>query len=348
MIDEPARAIMLLYVDDDKVLVRYLEKFLGRRGFQLRHAPDAESALAAIQDGGIDIIALDHYLPDATGLSLLAQIGSHVNSPPVVYVTGSSEAKVAVAALKAGAADFVFKTPGDDFAVLLEAALEQAIETRRLRMSKEAADNEVRQARARAELMLTEVNHRVANSLALVASLVRLQANLLNDEVAKEALQETEARIFAVSLVHKRLYTSGDFAFVNLEEYLSGLIEHLATSMQSEGNRATLRHTLEPLQFKTDASINLGIIVVEWVTNAFKYAYPNCSGEIRVTLKSVHNGKFILTVEDDGVGLGLVKSPKGTGLGTRMVKAMADHLRAEISYSEEHPGTVAQIVFNGI
>ena len=112
---------------------------------------------------------------------------------------------VAVAALKTGATDFVPKTVGDDFLVLLRSALEQAVEKGRLKSEKEAADEEVRVARDRAELLLAEVNHRVANSLALVASLVRLQANSITDPVAREALGETQARIYAVAAVHKRL-----------------------------------------------------------------------------------------------------------------------------------------------
>ena len=80
------------------------------------------------------------------------------------------------------------------------------------------------EARDRAELLVAEVNHRVANSLALVASVVRLQSNVITDPISKEALKETEARILVVAAVHKRLYTSDNARFVDLQEYLSSVL----------------------------------------------------------------------------------------------------------------------------
>ena len=107
-------------------------------------------------------------------------------------------------------------------------------------------------------MLLAEVNHRVANSLSLVASLVRLQANAVTDQAAKDALAETQARINAISLVHKRLYSSGDVRFVALDEYLSGLLEHLETSMRDEGHRrlAALRPRAAEAARPTPASIS--------------------------------------------------------------------------------------------
>jgi two-component sensor histidine kinase len=217
----------------------------------------------------------------------------------------------------------------------LAAGLEERVQSR-------TAD--LAQARDRAEVLLAEVNHRVANSLSLVASLVKLQGNAVTDPIAKAALDETYARIFAIASVHKRLYSSGDVRFVALDEYLSGLLDQLSTSMRNEGSGAWLRYDLEPLRLPTDASVNLGVVVSEWVTNAFKYAYPDTSGEVRVRLKALPNGRAELVVEDDGVGRqdGTVK---GTGVGTRLVTAMAGTMRAEIDYFARQPGAGARLVF---
>lgn len=337
--------IRVLYVDDDVALVRLVQKALGRRGFEVAHAAGPEDALAQVAAGAIDVIALDHYLSAGTGLDFLARLAALGKAPPVVYVTGSSEMNVAVAALKAGASDFVPKTVGDDFLVLLGSALEQAVGKANLKAQKEAAEEQVRLARDRAELLLTEVNHRVANSLALVSALVSLQANAVSDQAAKDALGETQARIYAISLVHKRLYSSGDVRVVALDEYLSGLLDHLRTSMRGQGHGASLSHELEPLKLGTDTSISLGVVLTEWVTNAFKYAYPARSGEVRVRLRQLAEGRGELAVEDDGVGRDDGGSARGTGLGTRIVKAMGASMGAEIEYSRRQPGTAARLIF---
>jgi len=194
-------------------------------------------------------------------------------------------------------------------------------------------------------VLLAEVNHRVANSLSLVASLVKLQGNALTDQAAKAALDETYARILAISLIHKRLYTAGDVRFVALDEYLSSLCDHLETSMRQEGHGASLTCRIEPLKLRTDAAVNLGIIVAEWVTNAFKYAYPDRRGEVRVGLRALPDGNAELVVEDDGIGRREGQPAHGTGLGTTLVNGVAATMTAEIQYLARAPGTAARLTF---
>jgi len=213
-----------------------------------------------------------------------------------------------------------------------------------LRVVERTAD--LTKARDRAQVLLSEVNHRVANSLALVSSLVSLQARAITDAGAKSALAETVDRIFAVSLVHTRLYGSNDARAVTLDEYLTGLLDHLKTSMRGEGQSATLTYDLAQVQLATDASINLGVVVTEWVTNAFKYAYPSGrAGEIRVRLRRLPEGKAELAVEDDGVGRSAGTPAKGTGLGSRIVTAMAQNLGGTVEYEQRSPGMLARLTF---
>jgi len=198
--------------------------------------------------------------------------------------------------------------------------------------------------RDRAGVLLAEVNHRVANSLSLVSSLITLQSRAVADQVAKDALAETQERIFAISLVHKRLYGSADVRSVQLDEYLTGLLEHLSTSLRGQGHGVSLSFAIEPIDLDTDASISLGVIITELVTNAFKYAYPDGIGEVRVRLIKAGD-QIELTVEDDGVGRAEGAPAKGTGVGTRIVKAMCMSLSAVIEYRGRQPGTAAHLSF---
>ncbi|MEO8630853.1 MAG: CHASE3 domain-containing protein, partial [Betaproteobacteria bacterium] len=199
--------------------------------------------------------------------------------------------------------------------------------------------------RDRAEVLVKEINHRVANSLSLTASMVALQSKATSSEALRAALSETHARIFAIADVHKRLYTSDDARSVALDEYLAGILEQMKTTMHSNGRAVGLHYELEPIRMPTDSSVNLGIVVSEWVTNALKYAYPDCVGEVRVKLRRVAGDRAELVVEDDGVGRNGGEI-KGSGLGTKIVTAMAAAINGEILYERRHPGTSARIFFN--
>jgi two-component sensor histidine kinase len=203
---------------------------------------------------------------------------------------------------------------------------------------------ELMRARDRAEVLLAEVNHRVANSLSLVGALVTLQSNATDNEAARAVLEETQARIYAVSLVHRSLYTLGDARFVDLDEYFRSLCEHLAASMRDAGHHATLTHKIDPIRLPTDRSINLGIVATEWITNAFKYAYPGGSGEVRVVLRRPQLETVELLVADDGIGRGSHSKPRGTGLGTKLVQAMASSMGASVAYEDGNPGTTARLL----
>ncbi len=343
----PDRSITVLYIDDDPALGRLVQKVLGRRGYAVEHVVDPEAGFARIAAGGIDAVILDHDLGTSSGLEVLAHLGTCEAAPPVVYVTASSELSVAVQALKAGAIDYVVKTIGEDFEVLLVSALEQSVERARLMRAKEAAEREVRQARDQAIILLAEVNHRVANSLSLVSSLVRMQASAVKDGGARAALAETQARITAIGNLHRSLYTSDDVRTVDLSSYLHSLVSELGQSMSSAGRTPTIRLEAEPIMIKTDKAVSIGMIVTELVTNAIKYAYPEETGEIRVSLQRDSAGNTVLVVADDGIGWSGHGAATGTGLGSKIIGAMAKSLSTAIEYVQTVQGTRALVRIAG-
>ena len=339
--------IRLLYIDDDRALGRLVEKELGRHGYAVTCAHDGDEGLERLQAEEFDVCALDHYMPGREGLDVLPDIMALTQPPPVVYVTGAQEGRIAVAALRAGAADYVIKDVSENFTALLRSALEDALLRRRLQRENEAAQEQVRLARDRAEAMLREVNHRVGNSLQLVSSFISLQQRQLPDEAARAALGEAKARIEAVAHVHRRLYTSDEMGWVALDEYLAGLIEELGKSVGPEAGSPRITLQAADMLVTTDQAVSLGVVVTELVTNAVKYAYaPGQSGEIRVILTPAGEKRALLTVEDDGPGLGENVKPKGTGLGGKIIAAMAGGLRSAVEYDTSHRGVRAMLAFD--
>ena len=334
----------LLYIDDDPALARLVQRGLTRAGFCVVHAASGEQGLDRIAQGGVDVIALDQYMPGLDGLETLQRIMQIAGAPPVVFVTASQDSAIAVTALKAGAADYLVKDTAGDFVPLLQVAAHGAIRQAEILRAREEAEAEVHAARdrfealaAEREVLLREVNHRVGNSLQIIASLLHLQASSSAQPDVKAALTNAMGRVAAVAQVHRRLYTSHDLKSVLLKQYLDSLLEDLRRS--AEGNRMS-RLTLkaQPVEIDPDRAVAIGIIVNELVINAVKYAYPDGPGPIHVELKT-EGDEFVLSISDDGVGLAVRSDPRSTGMGQRIVTAMAAKLDASVERDPSHAGT---------
>jgi two-component sensor histidine kinase len=334
----------LLYIDDDEALARLVGRGLTRLGFKVVHAADGQRGLDRLAQGGIDAIALDQYMPGLDGLETLEKILQIPDAPPVVFVTASQDSAIAVTALKAGAADYLVKDIQGDFIPLLQVAVNGALRQARIQKARDEAEAEVHASRdryaalaAEREVLLREVNHRVGNSLQIIASLLHLQASSSTQEGVKAALTNAMGRVAAVAQVHRRLYTSHNLKSVLLNQYLEALLEDLRRS--AEGNRMS-RLTLEaePIEIDPDRAVAIGIIVNELVMNAVKYAYPDGAGPIHVELGR-QDDELSLSIADDGVGLGVKLDPRGTGMGQRIVTAMASKLEASVERDPDHRGT---------
>ena len=172
--------------------------------------------------------------------------------------------------------------------------------------------------------------------------MVRMQATGLADAGARDALDDTQRRITAIAQVHRRLYTGGDVERVDMQEYLTALMAELSATWSTAAAPRDLRLSAERVHLPTDRAISLGVIVTELVSNACKYAYPAGAGEVRVVLSSDGDTHFRLNVEDDGVGIG-DGAPKGTGVGTKLIHAMAQSLSTTLNYDPFHRGTRATL-----
>lgn len=337
----------VLFIDDDETLCVLARKFLEREGFFVETAHSATLGLEKVSSTTFDVVALDQTMPDGLGIDILAKINKLHPPPPVVFVTGDDDVKMAVDALKAGAADYVVKTTSDAFLPFLSTALSQAIKYETTRRAQLDAEEKLRAQIDRAQLLLREINHRVGNSLSLVASLVRMQADATDNEFAQTALEETQSRIVAIGRLHASLNLGDDVRRVDIADYLDSLCSDLENSYTSPEGGVTIARDVESIFVRTDRAISIGLIVTELAINALKYAYPgDLKGEVRVILKSQDNDHLCLRVEDDGIGVPIDRAKShGGGLGTQIVDAMSESLDCKPIVTVDN-GTRVELIFS--
>ncbi len=323
----------ILYIDDDEGIRRLVSRALMRKGLEVSVAASGGEGVAMARTTHFDLIAVDHYMPGQDGLATIEALRTLGDCPPLVYVTGSEESRIAVAALKAGADDYVVKSVGEDFFDLLASTFAQVLDRAQLRRARELAEAELRASNARLEAMLKEVNHRVANNLQMVMSFIALQSKSLPDAGAREALQKTQQRIATIAQVNRRLYTTDDVEFVAMDDYLAGLADDIGSTWSTASARRTVVAAVDPIRLSTDKAVALGMIANEWVSNACKYAYGDAeNGEIRLYLRQTGDREIELSVEDEGPGMPANGAVKGTGLGTKLIDALARTNKADVRY----------------
>jgi two-component sensor histidine kinase len=196
------------------------------------------------------------------------------------------------------------------------------------------------------ELLLREIHHRIKNNIQIISSLLRLQANSFADERLREALRDSQSRLRSISLIHEKLYQSGDLATVAFGDYiriLGGQIFHLCGT-----DPARVRFEVEASAVKlpTKKAVPCGLILNELITNALKYAFPGGrTGVIRVEIKALEAGHYSLLVSDDGVGLPETDDPeKPRRLGFQILGDLVRQLDGSLKV-ERKAGTSFSIIF---
>jgi light-regulated signal transduction histidine kinase (bacteriophytochrome) len=182
------------------------------------------------------------------------------------------------------------------------------------------------------DVLMKEVDHRVQNSLQLVAAFLSLQARDAGPGPVADQLIEARSRLSAVALVHRRLYRDDQIETIDLARYLEELIGDIKNSLgQNWASQMTV--DLMPMLIPTDRAVSIGLIAAELVINATKYAYPGGSGPIDIALEQ-HRNRLRLIVADQGQGL----SGDRRGFGSRMMDAMMARLDGELEQVDNHPG----------
>ena len=182
-----------------------------------------------------------------------------------------------------------------------------------------------------------EMNHRIANNLALLAALVDLDGRLVSDPAAISVLEATRRRIHAIAGVHRRLYRSQAGDAVDLCAFLGEFSADLRTMCEDVGGNRRLFFDGTAMTVPLEYAVAVGLLVAELVSNACKYAYPgDTRGDIRIIQRAWGLRGWTLIVEDDGVGFTALAAP---GLGSQLIHATAKWLGASYEWRDAHPGT---------
>jgi PAS domain S-box-containing protein len=209
----------------------------------------------------------------------------------------------------------------------------------RLEREVERRTRDLQEALKAKEILLHEVDHRVKNNLQLVGSLLAVQARRIPDPTVRDSLQRAVERVTALSAVHRRLYEAAALDRFDLAAFARQLAEDLAAA--SGRGDVALELDLDPLEVRSVKAAPLGLILNELLVNALRHAFPGeRGGTIRVALRHA-DGRFSLTVEDDGVGCRTLP-PQG-GFGSTLVRSLARQLGAELAWQAAEPGIRARL-----
>jgi two-component sensor histidine kinase len=196
-------------------------------------------------------------------------------------------------------------------------------------------------------MLFQELQHRIANSLQIIASVLMQSARRVQSVETKGHLFDAHSRVMSVAALQHQLAVSriGD---VELQPYFTELCESIAASMIQDAGKLSLKVDVDDSTATSDGSVSLGLIVTELVINALKHGFPsNRGGHIDVNYRS-QGANWTLSVTDDGVGMPSGREPVKPGLGTSIVEALAKQLGAKVSVVDKHPGTAVLIVHGPI
>jgi PAS domain S-box-containing protein len=197
------------------------------------------------------------------------------------------------------------------------------------------------------ELLLKEVHHRVKNNLQVISSLLKLQAQQVQDNATKLLFNDSQARVRSIALLHEKLYQSSDIAGIDMDEYVRDLTSHLAQSYGTAASPIEIVTDARGVFLGVDLAMPCGLIINELVTNSFKHAFTNRPRGLVSIRMTQADGQIELTVTDDGRGLPVeLDVTSTTTVGLHLVRTLSEQLEAtRLEYHGGSGGTTCSLAF---
>jgi two-component sensor histidine kinase len=194
---------------------------------------------------------------------------------------------------------------------------------------------------------MKEIHHRVKNNLQTVISLLNSQSAYVDNDMALSTIKSSQHRIHAMSLIHQKLYMSENISTINMPVYIKELVEYLKDSFHLK-QRIRFEIKIEQLELDVVQAVPLGLIINEAVTNSIKYAFPNNQDcIISITLVSTDTNHFLLSIQDNGIGIPLEFKEKTNSFGMSLIKGLCDDLEGTFSI-ENNNGTLLKLNFEKV
>jgi len=196
------------------------------------------------------------------------------------------------------------------------------------------------------EALLKEIHHRVKNNLAVISSLLNLQSRSFTDPLVIEAFKESRHRIRSMALIHEKLYRAQDLAHIDFSVYLEALVQGICASGDFPTRHISVKVEAQPIFLKIDEAIPCALIINELVTNCLKHAFPeDRGGTVTVTFNRYSDDSFVLTVSDDGVGIGEdIDMFTSSSFGLELIRLLTQQLEGGLHLSRTE-GTSVKIIF---
>ncbi|MEO5705924.1 MAG: sensor histidine kinase [Alteraurantiacibacter sp.] len=191
-------------------------------------------------------------------------------------------------------------------------------------------------------VLLQELQHRVANSLQIIASVLMLSARRVQSEDVRGHLHDAHNRVMSIAKLHQHL-TASRLGDIELRGYFKDLCDSLGASMIHDHDRQSITVSTDDSKVTADISVSLGLIVTELVINALKHAFPGERGGT-IEVEYQHDaGDWSLSVSDDGVGTDASLAKAKPGLGSGIVDALAGQLDASVVTLSTNPGVTVTV-----
>ena len=216
------------------------------------------------------------------------------------------------------------------------------------------AEEQVKKMLVEKVVLLKETHHRVKNNMAIISSLLGIQADYLEDEKAKEALNECRDRVISMQLIYDKLYQSENFVDLDIKSYFTDLINVLFKTYNVGSSQIKLELNIDDITLEMKKVVPCGFIINELVTNSLKYAFPERrKGTLSVSLnqeeipetEKSNKNRYKLIVADDGIGFREdADIYNSSGFGIQLVKIFVEQLGANLEIAGEK-GTRCTINF---